>query len=164
MKSVVMPIIPPLELCRQIPKGEFEDTALVWARQWRIHQYTGVYFGDDVFLPLPRCKVQVISADDPSEIAKIIAGGILIPCIEAFPAPTLSEILGQFPNFHLMKWGGRNVPCTIQMKLDPETFSPEFENENPAAAALRLWLDSYQKTRPDAPTTPRAGEGDQNRP
>ena len=27
-------IVPPLELCKQIPAGEFEDSALVWYRFW----------------------------------------------------------------------------------------------------------------------------------
>ena len=157
MRNVVMPIIAPLELCKQIPEGKFGYTSLVWARQWRIHQYTSIYYADGIFQPLPRWKAHIL--DDPSEIARIIAGGILIPCIEAFPAPTLSEILCQFSNFNLSRWGDDD--CTIQTKLDPETFSPEFKNENPATAALRLWLDIHKRL--DAPTTPRAGEGDQNR-
>lgn len=27
-------LIPPLELCKQIPAGEFDDSALVWYRFW----------------------------------------------------------------------------------------------------------------------------------
>lgn len=27
-------IVPPLKLCKQIPEGEFEDSALVWYRFW----------------------------------------------------------------------------------------------------------------------------------
>ena len=27
-------IVPPLELCKRIPAGEFEDSALVWYRFW----------------------------------------------------------------------------------------------------------------------------------
>ena len=30
--SKVENIVPPLELCKRIPAGEFEDTALVWCR------------------------------------------------------------------------------------------------------------------------------------
>ena len=28
-------IVPPLDLCKKIPAGEFEDSALVWYRFWR---------------------------------------------------------------------------------------------------------------------------------
>lgn len=56
-------IVPPLELCKQIPEGEFEDSALVW-----------VYDMDGLEMVMPREVVQF-------EGTKMIA------------APTLEEIL-----------------------------------------------------------------------
>lgn len=32
--SSIESIVPPVELCKQIPEGEFEDSALVWYRFW----------------------------------------------------------------------------------------------------------------------------------
>lgn len=56
-------IVPPVELCKQIPEGEFEDSALVW-----------VYDMDGLEMVMPREVVQF-------EGTKMIA------------APTLEEIL-----------------------------------------------------------------------
>ena len=61
--SKIENIVPPLELCRRIPAGEFEDTALVW-----------VYDMDGLEMVMPREVVQF-------EGTKMI------------DAPTLEEIL-----------------------------------------------------------------------
>lgn len=59
-------IVPPLELCKQIPEGEFEDSALVF-RPYCIK-------GDEKVCP--RTQYEVVVGDRP------------------VPAPTLEEILG----------------------------------------------------------------------
>lgn len=76
-------IVPPLELCKQIPVGEFEDSALVW-----------VY--DDVVGFLCRnsgCeqihkKEWQLEHNHPRKIAIRRKSGH-----EIYPAPTLAEIL-----------------------------------------------------------------------
>ena len=81
--STLERIVPPLELCKQIPAGEFEDTALVW-----------VY--DDVVGFLCRTsgcekihkKEWQLEHNHPRKIA------IRRKCgKEIYPAPTLVEIL-----------------------------------------------------------------------
>ena len=76
-------IVPPLELCKQIPAGEFEDSALVW-----------VY--DDVVGFLCRTsgceqihkKEWQLEHNHPRKIAIRRKSGH-----EIYPAPTLAEIL-----------------------------------------------------------------------
>lgn len=81
--STLERIVPPLELCKQIPEGEFEDSALVW-----------VY--DDVVGFLCRTsgceqihkKEWQLEHNHPRKIA------IRRKCgKEIYPAPTLVEIL-----------------------------------------------------------------------
>lgn len=76
-------LVPPLELCKQIPEGEFEDSALVW-----------VY--DDVVGFLCRTsgceqihkKEWQLEHNHPRKIAIRRKSGH-----EIYPAPTLAEIL-----------------------------------------------------------------------
>lgn len=76
-------LIPPLELCKQIPEGEFEDSALVW-----------VY--DDVVGFLCRAsgceqihkKEWQLVHNHPRKIAIRRKSGH-----EIYPAPTLEEVL-----------------------------------------------------------------------
>ena len=81
--STLERIVPPLELCKQIPVGEFEDSALVW-----------VY--DDVVGFLCRTsgceqihkKEWQLEHNHPRKIAIRRKSGH-----EIYPAPTLAEIL-----------------------------------------------------------------------
>ena len=61
-------IVPPLELCKQIPEGEFEDSALVWEKSEKYFQATEII----------NYEYKVVARDESK-------GG--------FPAPTLEEVL-----------------------------------------------------------------------
>ena len=61
-------IVPPLELCKQIPEGEFEDSALVWEKSEKYFQATEII----------DYEYKVVARDESK-------GG--------FPAPTLEEVL-----------------------------------------------------------------------
>lgn len=61
-------IVPPLELCKQIPAGEFEDSALVWEKSEKYFQATEII----------DYEYKVVARDESK-------GG--------FPAPTLEEVL-----------------------------------------------------------------------
>lgn len=64
-------IVPPVELCKQIPEGEFEDSALVWEKTEKYFQATEII----------DYEYKVVARAEPS-------GG--------FPTPTLEEILDDF--------------------------------------------------------------------
>ena len=61
-------IVPPVELCKQIPEGEFEDSALVWEKSEKYFQATEII----------DYEYKVVARDESK-------GG--------FPAPTLEDVL-----------------------------------------------------------------------
>ena len=64
-------LVPPLELCKKIPAGEFEDSALVWEER------TGI------------SRNYLVKLREPEDISyKVELTGV-----NYFPAPTLEEIL-----------------------------------------------------------------------
>lgn len=122
-------IVPPLELCKLIPAGEFEDSALVW-----------VY--DDVVGFLCRTsgceqihkKEWQLEHNHPRKIA------IRRKCgQEIYPAPTLAEIRRELRNLSVNVIDGA---ITVSCRIDPdETLSETARDDNDVtAAALRLWL------------------------
>lgn len=116
-------IVPPLELCRRIPAGRFEESALAWGRD----------VNEGEFFVYPR-----------EDIIDIVS-----------PAPTLAEILAKLPaaingvgvlelalDDRAENNAGRYVICYNRYGMDSaleETTQLESDN-NPATAALRLWL------------------------
>ena len=123
-------LVPPLELCKRIPVGEFEDAALVW-----------VY--DDVVGFLCRTsgceqihkKEWQLEHNHPRKIA------IRRKCgKEIYPAPTLEEIITSL----LTRGWLVKIDCRIQLDTLIEFYSEkqnktEFGN-TASEAALRLWL------------------------
>ena len=122
-------IVAGLELCKQIPAGEFEDTALVW-----------VY--DDVVGFLCRTsgceqihkKEWQLEHNHPRKIA------IRRKCgQEIYPAPTLAEIWRELRNLSVNVMDGA---ITVSCRIDPdETLYETARDDNEVTdAALRLWL------------------------
>lgn len=72
--SELKDIVPPLELCKQIPAGEFEKSVLVWRER------IGNISRDD------RVKVR-----EPEDISYKVESAE----VNYFPAPTLAENTGQ---------------------------------------------------------------------
>ena len=106
-------IVPPLDLCKQIPKGKFENSALVWTF-------------DDRLMP------RTIMIDGVRHYYR------------GFPAPTLQEILAEFHNFSLKKFGIDSL-CYIISKIDPENYAIENFSVSAVTAALKLWLEIYRE-------------------
>lgn len=122
-------IVASLELCKLIPAGEFNDTALVW-----------VY--DDVVGFLCRTsgceqihkKEWQLEHNHPRKIA------IRRKCgQEIYPVPTLAEIWRELRNLSVNVMDGA---ITVSCRIDPdETRSETARDDNEVtAAALRLWL------------------------
>lgn len=121
-------IVPPLELCKQIPAGEFEDSVLVWDihghgkfDKWHVEKRVNrsVRFGDY---------------------------GVMSPPHADIPAPTLAEILTELP---FTDGSNRTPICCGRWVDDLSMWVVGYRNidelretnkNNPAAAALRLWL------------------------
>lgn len=87
-------LVPPLDLCKQIPEGAFEDSVLVWF---------GVKNHDSTMEVVPRLEL--------GETCKVfLKKGIRV----LFPAPTLQEI-GMLPV--LVDESDRYNPATAAIKL-----------------------------------------------
>ncbi len=111
-------IVASLELCKLIPAGEFEDSALVWRER------IGNISRDD------RVKIR-----EPEDISYKVESAE----VNYFPAPTLEEIRWELLNLSVAVYENTIV---ASCKIDPETWVSETVNpgEHDADAALRLWF------------------------
>ena len=110
-------IVPPLDLCKLIPAGEFEESALVWVLD--------TIFGKKMWLIVNNC---------PGGIAYRRKIGY-----EIYPAPTLAEIRRELRNLSIFVIDGAIM---VSCKINPEDtiFETARDNNDVTAAALRLWL------------------------
>ncbi len=116
-------IVPPVELCKLIPAGEFEDSALVWDihgkfDKWHVEKRVkrSVRFGDYGRMSPPHADI---------------------------PAPTLEEIINELPdeyNDGLLEIGNDYVEYITlnEFLVDDAYFCSEPDGF--AAAAIRLWF------------------------
>ena len=126
-------LVPPLELCRQIPEGKFADSVMVYAVTKHSLNYC---FGGR------RCFI-----NDYREL---------------IPAPTLQEIIaeltpgedscGEITQFGKDKHGWFTM-ASFEGNDDGygsgfETYE-EIDRDNPATAALKLWLEVNKLDRTD---------------
>lgn len=105
-------LVPPLELCKLIPEGEFENSFFIYS-----------YSCDK------RITEPFLDRRDDTEYCR--KNMVNAPSI--YPAPTLQEILKELDEFEV--WGN-NIS-------DEHTVVSEFvqyEDENTATAALKVWL------------------------
>lgn len=115
-------IVPPLELCKLIPAGEFEESALVW-------KHHEIFFrGIDIMDQTDRVTFR---ADEQNDIVSTYSS------TRYYPAPTLAEILAKLPEGVQMRMRtARNRERHFQIYH----YSYETWTNLPAAGALRMWL------------------------
>ena len=129
-------LVPPLDLCRKIPDGCFEDSAMVYAVTKHSLNYC---FGDR------RCFI--------NDYRKLI------------PAPTLQEIFAELADgdeivdsFNpRLFWndflGGWILECRGKLKQKDGVIDRDElrcrDRKNPATAALKLWLEVNKLDRTD---------------
>ncbi len=114
MSKSLEKIVASLELCKLIPAGEFEDTALVW-------RYDHI------------CGFIRLVPGHPDETARLRLAGFL------YPAPTLVEIWRELRNLSVNVIDGT---ITVSCRIDPdETLYETARDDNGVtSAALLLWL------------------------
>lgn len=110
--SSLQDLVPPVELCKLIPKGSFSKSTLYWA------ELAGV--GMDVF---PRECGRCPSFD--------VCGK------DAIPAPTLQEIMSELPACDCYRFSDKNE-WTVLLANGPA--DDGVKSDSPATAALKLWL------------------------
>ena len=124
-------LVPPLDLCRKIPVGKFEDSALVLIF-WHKSPNTPVEIRT-------RCEVE----NDPEFDDLVEEQRIII-----YPAPTLEEILAELPKFDM-----NEIPLACVPEFGGErrifggawavgyTDKNNATDKSAATAALKLWLE-----------------------
>ena len=110
-------IVPPLELCKKIPSGEFEDSALVWETYYSKYSIKPVVID------------RKTSESTPHEFVENV-----------YPAPTLEETITSLLTYGWLV----KIDCRIQLDTLIEFYSEkqsktEFGN-TASETALRLWL------------------------
>ena len=127
-------IVPPLELCKQIPAGEFEESVLVWRDCSRRGYYVSERFAGET----SDCRGQQ-KFDYVGNVDLVIMKATL-------PAPTLAEILDELGNKTVCLYDGIRYEVSVCIReRDSGTKEHQWRqygeaDRNPAAAALRLWL------------------------
>ena len=113
-------LVPPLELCKLIPKGEFEDSVFLW------EAVVDMNTGETVNIhTVPRPSRTGCNPFVYHEIAKEF---------HLYPAPTLEEIIKKLP---LDTVFGKEQHGEIWV-VHNHKYS--FQEQNGATAALKLWL------------------------
>ena len=111
-------LVPPPELCKLIPAGEFEDSAFEW--------FSNYHFGG-------------------WHVERRGLAGSLSDNGELYPAPTLQEIMAELINLSpcaikiCKSFNEWNIECCIAVEYGERYLSADSVN-NPATAALKLWL------------------------
>lgn len=128
--SKIENIVPPLELCKQIPAGEFEDSVFVhiqykhpegYRRSWRYTLATvttGFYVSPRSFAENSDVQFENINDGGRSKIKPVF-----------YPSPTLEEILDSLADL------GASF-CTNGIQIDNRFYEYPIEAEE----ALRLWF------------------------
>ena len=117
-------LVPPLELCKQIPEGEFADSALVW---------------------------MVLPDGSLHPVFPIIARDATLPDDDIIPAPTLAEIMvaldaagwycpTAYYQVNTWKVDCESDPVDEEFNSLPTILDAE-DKDNAATAALKLWLE-----------------------
>lgn len=124
-------IVPPLELCKQIPPLEFEDSVLVW-------KHHEIFFrGIDIMDQTDRVTFR---ADEQNDIVSTYSS------TRYYPAPTLAEILDELGNKTVCLYDGIRYEVSVCIReCDSGTKEHQWRqygeaDRNPASAALRMWL------------------------
>ena len=103
-------LVPPIELCKLIPKGEFEDS---------LHWYRWSWVDQKYLLDVGKPNVRLYREPCPCGMKFF------------YPAPTLQEILAELKEYKLIYHG-------VAPWIESHSFYAE--NENLAESALGLWL------------------------
>lgn len=145
-------IVPPLELCKQIPTGAFADSALVWTKPWTYLNTVGM---QPEIAPRPELYLRrnAMLFDEFTVKYAHDEAPHIIPVGELYPAPTLQEILEALGNHGSVFTRRDDEGWMVMLEIagDDEGYGYDAKIErdltNPTTAALRLWLEVTKKEK-----------------
>lgn len=143
-------LVPPLELCKLIPKGEFEDSAFIWDKTtsvgfWDGEDKDGNHIGG--FGKIPHKKYRL--RQNYSERCRKHLKEQDIE-LDIFPAPTLQEIMAELPPYAknekilaccVPDWADFNARVFGEHWRVGYTGDVSVNDKSPSIAALKLWLE-----------------------
>jgi hypothetical protein len=150
-------LVPPIELCRKIPAGEFAGSPFVWVEEWAYDEINGEKVECFIYLELSS-GYMVVNPKPTKEVAEEIFNTTGKRPVRAItPAPTTDEILDKCKDIPgvlnpTLWWQGIwKTDCAIDKsgKLSEEFFEDAdlenlelavAEDKSAATAALKLWL------------------------
>lgn len=106
-------LVPPLELCKLIPKGEFEDSALMW--------FSNYHFGG---WHIERHGLAIAYTDNG----------------ELYPAPTLQEIIKELKRDYCKVGVSIRYDWCCYIVDEFGNDMTESDNSEAVVSALKLWL------------------------
>jgi hypothetical protein len=140
--SILKDLVPPIELCRKIPAGEFAGSPFVWVEEWAYDEIDGEKVECFIYLELSS-GYMVVNPKPTKEVAEEIFNTTGKRPVRAItPAPTLEEILQELVNLSVYRlnvcksWGEWHIDC-----YDDERLIEKDSVKNIATAALKLWLN-----------------------
>lgn len=128
-------LVPPLDLCKLIPAGEFEDSAFIWDKTTSI----GFWDGEDKdgnhiggFGKIPH-KNYRLRQNYSERTRKHIKDQDIE--LDVFPAPTLEEIMVAMPYCQIYRRKNGSFVGCYDTRWDQKV-----SGETGSVAALKMWL------------------------
>lgn len=150
-------LVPPLEMCKLIPEGEFAGSPFVWVEEWAYDEINGEKVECFIYLELSS-GYMVVNPKPTKEVAEEIFNTTGKRPVRAItPAPTTDEILDKCKDIPgvlnpTLWWQGIwKTDCAIDKsaKLNEEFLEDadidslelaQAEDKQQSTAALKLWL------------------------
>lgn len=140
-------LVPPIELCKKIPEGEFEDSFAKWVVKWSNAEINGEKV-DTITGVIPMrtiIKLPQHPTDEQMDLLKMRFPGAIV-CKEYYPAPMLEEVMVAIGS------DGKTGHCIDVYNIQGEwsgycdqittdEYNPLFAKEKSGSTtALKLWL------------------------
>lgn len=140
-------LVPPLELCKLIPAGEFEDSVFIWDKTdtvgfWDGQDKDGNHIGGFGKIPAMKWRVRQNFSD---RCRKRMKESVTV--LNVYPAPTLQEILEELHKQQedvFLKWSEHAYnEWLVNAYTNNEAKFEDYQvhDINLPTAALKVWLE-----------------------
>jgi hypothetical protein len=136
-------LVPPIELCKLIPKGEFEDSAFIWDKTtsvgfWDGEDKDGNHIGGFGKIPHNKYRLRQNYSD---RCRKHLKDQDIE--LDIFPAPTLQEILEELHKLQedvFLKWSPKAYHSWLINAYTHDKEDYQDHDSSAVTAALTVWL------------------------
>lgn len=136
-------LVPPLELCKLIPEGEFTESPFVWVEEWAYDTINGKEVECFIYLELSSGYL-VVNPKPTEEVSEDIFNATGKRPVRAItPAPTLEEILEELRKNQedvFLKWSETAYNAWLVNAYTHDKEDYQAHDKSGATAALKVWL------------------------